>query len=135
MAGIIFGIFLILHGLVHMLYFGQSARFFELKPGMVWPDGSWMFSRLLGDKAARILASISLILAAIGFFAGGLGIFFGQAWYQSVTLAAAVLSTILYILFWNGKMQNLDGQGWVGILINMVILASILVLLKSFLKI
>jgi hypothetical protein len=42
------GIFLVLHGLVHLLYFGQSARYFELKPGMTWPDGAWAFSRLLG---------------------------------------------------------------------------------------
>ena len=33
----VFGVFIVLHGLVHLLYFGQSARYFELKPGMVWP--------------------------------------------------------------------------------------------------
>jgi hypothetical protein len=31
------GIFLILHGLVHLLYYGQSARRFELAPGLTWP--------------------------------------------------------------------------------------------------
>ena len=41
MFRIIFGIFIILHGLVHLLYFGQSTRYFELQPGMVWPDGAW----------------------------------------------------------------------------------------------
>jgi hypothetical protein len=63
----IFGIFILLHGLVHLLYFGHSLRYFELKPGMVWPDGSWILSRLISDQAARNLAGILLILAAIGY--------------------------------------------------------------------
>src|SRR5512141_2308180 len=70
----IFGVFIVLHGLVHLLYSGQSARYFELNPGMLWPDGSWVFSRLLGNEAARNLASISLILAAMAIIVGGTGI-------------------------------------------------------------
>ena len=77
---IVTGIFLVLHGLVHLLYLGQSARLFELRPGMVWPDGSWAFSGLLGDEPSRIIASVSCVLAAIGFVAGGIGIFAAQAW-------------------------------------------------------
>jgi hypothetical protein len=29
---IIFGVFIVLHGLIHLLYFGQSRRLFELQP-------------------------------------------------------------------------------------------------------
>ncbi len=36
MLQFIFSVFLMLHGLVHLLYFGQSARRFELKPGLTW---------------------------------------------------------------------------------------------------
>jgi hypothetical protein len=128
MLQFIFGIFIVLHGLVHLLYFGQSARRFELKPGMVWPDGSWAFSRLLGDEATRNLASISLILAAIGFIAGGIGILVSQSWWRPVVVGAAAFSSVVYILFWNGRMQNLDGQGAVGLLIDLAILVAVLVL-------
>jgi hypothetical protein len=127
MLQFVIGVFMVLHGLVHLLYFGQSARRFELKPGMVWPDGSWAFSRLLGDEATRNLASIFLILAGIGFVAGGVGILASQAWWRPVVVGAAALSSVVYILFWNGKMQNLDGQGGVGILINLAILLAVLV--------
>jgi hypothetical protein len=135
MVSIIFGIIIILHGLVHLLYFGQSARFFELQPGMIWPSGSWAFSKLLGDGTTRILANISLVLAAIGFAVGGLAILFKQVWFQPVVAGAAILSIWIYILFWNGKMLNLDSQGGVGILIDGAILISMFVLLKSYLKI
>ena len=64
MIRIIFSVFIVLHGLVHLLYFGQSARYFELQPGMVWPDGSWALSRFVGDATTRNLASNLLILAA-----------------------------------------------------------------------
>ena len=123
----VIGVFIVLHGLVHLLYFGQSARYFELKPGMVWPDGSWAFSKLLGNEAARNLASISLILAAMALIVGGVGILVNQSWWRPVVVGVVVFSSLVYILFWNGSMQNLDGQGVVGILIDMAILLAVLI--------
>jgi hypothetical protein len=123
----VFGVFIVLHGLVHLLYFGQSARYFELKPGMVWPDGSWAFSKLLGNEAVRNLASISLTLVAAGLIVGGVGILVNQAWWRPVVVGVTAFSALDYILFWNGRMQNLDGQGLVGILIDMAILLAVLV--------
>jgi hypothetical protein len=127
MASLI-SIFLALHGLVHLLYLGQSRRLFELQAGMVWPDGSWAFSRLLGDGATRWLATIACGLAAVGFVAGGVGILARQPWWRPVVVGAAAFSSIAYILFWNGKMQRLDNQGGIGILINIAILVAVLIL-------
>jgi hypothetical protein len=126
MLRVIAGVFLILHALVHLLYLGQSARRFELQPGLAWPDGSWAFSRLLGDSGARTLASLFCILAAAGFVVGCAGIFFGQPWWRTAVVASAAFSGVLYILFWNGGLQHLDSQGGVGILIDAAILASVL---------
>lgn len=125
---LLLGVFIVLHGLIHLLYFGQSARYFELKPGMIWPDGSWVISRLVGDAAARNLASVSLMLAAIGLVVGGMGILAGQAWWRPLVVGATGFSSIVYVVFWNGTTQNLDGQGVVGILINMAIMVGVLVL-------
>jgi len=121
------GAFIVLHGLVHLLYFGQSRRLFELQSGMVWPDGSWAFSKLLGNEATRTLASIFCILAAIGFVAGGAGILVGQAWWRPVVVGAAVFSAVGFILFWNGKTQKLHDQGGIALLINLAILVGVLI--------
>jgi uncharacterized membrane protein YphA (DoxX/SURF4 family) len=129
MIRIMFGVFVVLHGLVHLLYFGQSAKYFELKSGMVWPAGAWAFSRLVGDKATKSLARVMLILAAICFVVSGISLFSGQAWWRTVVVCAAAFSSIVYILLWDGRMQNLDGQGGVGILINIAILIVVLILL------
>ena len=127
MIRIILGAFLVLHGLVHLLYFGQSQRIFELQPGMVWPDGAWAFSRFLGEATTRNLASILLTLAAIGLVVGGIGIFAKQAWWRPVVVSVAAFSSVFYLLFWDGALQNLDNKGWIGILINLLILAALLV--------
>ena len=127
MLRIILGLSMVLHGLVHLLYFGQSARFFELKPGMVWPDGSWAFSKLLGDGTTRGLASVFLVLAAAGFIASGAGVLFNLGWWRGLVVGVAVFSTLIFLLFWDGGMQNLDGKGAVAILINLAILAVVLV--------
>ena len=124
----VLGIFFVLHGLIHLLYSGQSARRFELKPGMIWPDGSWAFSSLLGNETTRNLASISLVLVAIGLIVGGTGILINQAWWRPVIVGAVAFSSVVFILLWNGRMQNLDGQGVVGIIINMAILLAVLIL-------
>jgi len=127
MIEVLTGIFLLLHGLVHLLYFGQSARRFELQAGMTWPDGSWAFSRLLGEKNTRRLASIACILAATGFLIAGVGIFFGQSWWRAAAVAAALESGVLYLLFWNGRLEHLDRQGGIGLLIDLAIVAGITV--------
>ena len=127
MIKIIAGVFLVLHSIVHLLYLGQSARLFEMQAGLTWPDGSWAFSKLLGESGTRTLAIIFCILAAAGFMIGGAGIFFSQSWWRTAVIVSAVFSGFLYILFWNGRLQHLDGQGAVGLLIDAAILAAIIV--------
>lgn len=127
MIRILFGIFVVLHGFVHLLYFGQSARFFEMQPGMVWPDGAWAFSRILGNANTRMLANVVLVLAAVGFVVGGVAVFARQDWWRMVVLSAAIFSTTIYFLLWNGRFENLPNNGWVGILINLILLAAMFI--------
>lgn len=128
MLRFIIGGFMVLHGLVHLFYVGQSRRMFELGPDMVWPDGSWAFSKLLGDEATRSLASIAYGLATIGFVAGGIGILLGQAWWRPVVVGSAAFSAVMILLFWDGVMQKLADRGAIGLLINGAILVALLVL-------
>ena len=127
MLTILFGIFLILHGLVHLLYAGQSWRLFELSAGLTWPNGSWLFSRMLGDETTRLLATVLLVLAALGLAASGLGLFFRADWWQTLAVASAVFSSVLYFIMWNGQFHRLPDQGGVGILLNVAVLVLILV--------
>jgi len=124
---VVCGVFLVLHGLVHLLYFGQSTRLFELQPGTLWPDGSWAFSKLLGENGTRTLIGILCVMAAAGFVAGGAGMLFRQSWWRVVVVATAAFSAALYLLSWNGRVQHMDVQGGVGLLIDVAILTAVLV--------
>jgi hypothetical protein len=126
MLRFIFGAFIVLHGLVHLLYLGHSRRLFELQAGLLWPDGSWAFSSLVGDDTTRGLASMACALAAIGFVAGGVGLLVTQAWWRLVVAAAAVLSAVLYILFWDGELSKLHDKGGIGVLIDLAVLVVVL---------
>ena len=124
---IIIGIFLVLHGLVHLLYSGQSVRLFELRAGMVWPDESWLFAGLFGNETSRIIASGACVLAAIGFIVGGIALFSTQSWWRPMTITAAVFSAAIFILFWDGRFFDLANKGLFAILINAAILVALLV--------
>lgn len=127
MIRVALSVLVILHGLVHLLYVGQSARYFELQPGMAWPDGAWAFSSLLGAETTRVLASALLITAAVGFVVGGAAMLLAQPWMQPVTIVVAIFSSIAYLLLWDGSFQHLDDKGAFGILINLAILAVLLI--------
>jgi hypothetical protein len=127
MLDIFIGLFIVFHGLVHGLYFGQSAKLFELRPGMLWPDGSWAFSKILGDKIVRILACISFILADFGFLVGGVFFITNLTIWQPIVMVSAIFSSMIYLLFWDGKMKKLGDKGGFGILINIAILAGLIV--------
>jgi hypothetical protein len=127
MFRVIFGISLIMHGLVHLLYAGQSGRIFELQPGMIWPNGSWALSRVTGTDVTRPLATFLLVVGAIVFVVGGGGLLLKQAWWRPFVLAATVFSSLIYFLLWDGAFQDLANKGAIGILINAAILAASLV--------
>jgi hypothetical protein len=93
---------------------------------MVWPDGSWAFSRLMGDEATRLLASVFCVLAAAGFVAGGMAILLGQAWWRPIIVGSAAFSAGVFIVFWDGGLQDLSGKGLFAILINAAILVAVL---------
>ena len=122
MVVLLVGTFLILHGLVHLLYAGQSQRMFELQPGLTWPDGSWAFARLLGESGTRTWASAALAVAAICFVAAGITVYFKRPWWGIAAVIASVVSSLIFILFWDGESSRLHDKGAVGVLINIVII-------------
>jgi hypothetical protein len=121
MLRFLLGGFFILHGMVHLLYAGQALRFFELQPGLAWPQGAWALPRALGEPATRVLAAIGCGLAALGLVASGAGLLASQSWWRPLLAGAAAFSAIIFVLFWNGKMERLPDQGWVAVLINAAI--------------
>lgn len=125
---IIVGVFLLFHGFVHLLYFGHSQKFFELQPGLMWPENSWVFSSLLNGDKIRLIASAFMLISAIVFIIAGTGLFLKQTWWRAIFIFAIAFSSLAYFIFWNRKLEQLPDQGLVGIQINLSLLLFILIL-------
>jgi membrane-associated HD superfamily phosphohydrolase len=121
------GVFLVLHGLVHLFYVGQGLRLFELEESMSWPDGSWLFSRILGTDSVRVVAAALCAIATAGFVLAGIGVTAKQGWWDPLAVASAVFSSAVFILLWNGKTARIVEQGLVAVLINVGVLAGLMV--------
>ena len=127
MLAFLYGIFVVLHGLVHLWYVTLSQRWVEFQPEMGWTGESWLLSPLLGDGATRGLATALYSLAALGFLAGGIGVFARQDWWRPVVIGSAAVSAVIIILFWDGGLQKIVEKGLVGFLINVALLVALLV--------
>ncbi len=116
------GIFFIMHGLVHLLYMGHSLNYFDLEKDFVWPDNSWLLKNVFSRHSNKIFAAGLCIVAALNFILSGILALTGHSFlYQSIIIAV-ILSTVLYIIFWDGSISKLHTQGGIGILINILIL-------------
>ena len=121
MARIVFGVFMVLHGQVHILYAAHSQRLLELQPDMRWPDGSWALSATIGTKATRVFATVGCSIGAIGFVISGAALLAGQPWWQSAAVISAAVSTATVVLCWDGRLRDLDNQGLIAVILNVVI--------------
>ena len=123
---IVAGLFVVLHGLVHLWYFVLSRGLVAFKPEMGWTGRSWLLTRSLGDSLTRSLAGLGYLLAAIAFVAAGVGILGDTAWWRGGLVGSAIFSTVVIALFWDGDTRLLVQKGLIGVLINVTLLALVL---------
>jgi hypothetical protein len=114
MFTIIVGIFLVLHGLVHLLYAGQSGRFFELRPGTIRPDNSWLFSNFLGDATNPQPSLHSISIGCPGLYCRGSGAAFSTGVVASYgdEFVSAFCCDFHLFLGWQVSSAGRPGWGW-----------------------
>ena len=126
MLRFLIGLFVILHGLVHLWYFALSRGLVQFQPEMGWSGRSWIFTNLLGDSATRSLASVLYILATIGLVLSGTGIFLRVEGWGTILVGSLIFSSVIILLMWDGGMQLIVQKGLIGLLINVVVLMALI---------
>jgi hypothetical protein len=126
MIQILFGVFLILHGLVHAgLAAAPIPNKPNSKPGAFFTDvtRSWLLSGMkLSASTIRVTGMLLVALTTLGFVVAGLGVL-GIAGLESIWRMTAVISSglslLLLLVFWHPWLI-------VGGLINVGMIISLL---------
>ena len=122
------GLFIVLHGLVHLWYVVLSQKWVAFQPEMGWTGRSWLLTNVLGDSPTRLLAGLLYVLATIGLVVSGIGVMARGEWWRPVLIGSTILSSVTLLLFWDGSTDLIVQKGLIGLVINGAILIAITVL-------
>ena len=117
MLQMIFGIFLILHGLVHLLWFVVPWQLTEVD-GLPYTTTIIAGRIDLGGNGIRFVGFL-WILGTIAFVVAGIGLLLSASWWWPVTVGAAIYSLFLCLLGWSESK-------W-GALIDAIIVAVLII--------
>jgi hypothetical protein len=125
MSRIFSGIFIILHGLVHIWYVVLSFNLVIFQSDMGWTGNSWLFASLRSNQVLRMIAGVLFILSTILFVISGIMILANFSGADTILFIAAMISTITLVVFWDGQTNMMLQKGVIGVIINLVILVAV----------
>lgn len=128
MRRLIVGVFLVLHGLVHLWYVVLSHGWIEVEDEMGWNGHSWLLSPMFSEGTILAAASVLYVGVTVGFVLGGVGVALGTDWWPPVVVGAAVLSTAVLVAMWDGRLELLVEKGAAGVAINLLLVAAVVLL-------
>lgn len=131
MLRVLSGIFITLHGLVHLWYVVLSQEWIEFEPDMGWTSQSWLLSGLLEETVTRSLAGVIFMLATVAFVVSGIGIFAQADWWRTALLSSAIFSSASVLLYWDGSLEMIVEKGLIALLINVGIIIVLFLLEKK----
>ncbi len=126
MLHIVLGVFLILHGAVHLWYVAMARGLITADADTIWNGKSWLLTRTLGDQMTMTLATIVHSVTTLLFVIAGVGLVAQQEWFASCAVAGAILSLAAILGFWDGRRDHPVEKGLLGIIIDTGILVAIL---------
>jgi hypothetical protein len=126
MGNTLFGIFILLHGLVHIWYIVLAQQWVAFKPEMGFSAQSWVFTQTLGDSTTRKSAAVFYGTSTLAFIIAAIAIFTRAGWMKPCLIFASMLSLITILFFWDGKFERIVEKGLVGFIINILIFCTII---------
>lgn len=119
------GIFMLLHGLVHIWYIVLSQEWVKVEAEMGWTGKSWLLSSWINQNITSASAAIFYGLSAFTFVIASIGLFAKTEWTRPWLMAASILSALTILVFWDGDFFKLIEKGALGFIISVGFLVSI----------
>jgi uncharacterized membrane protein YphA (DoxX/SURF4 family) len=102
MLRLLFGIFLILHGLIHSAIWLPSST----PKGPFNAGHSWLLNSIgLQPDIIRTITVVVTIIAALALIIGGIGLLTHQTWFNIPILIGSIVSLLLIIGYFNPWMS------------------------------
>jgi hypothetical protein len=101
----LFAVLLLAHGAIHLLGFLGPAGIAQMEglPGRA----TFLLTDFAIGSPVLIAFGALWLVAGIGLVGAGIGIATRQAWWPTLAVAAALMSTLLVILWWNDAAVGL----------------------------
>ena len=121
---ILFGILLIIHGLIFIM-FHFYVKLPEDEGYFGWSRKSWVLDRFPGEKIVKISGIVLWSLVLVGFCVSGILILINHESWRIIDIIASFLSLFAFILFW----KNLEPKKAYFILGPIIAIVNIVTLL------
>ena len=125
------GLVLVAHGWVHFVYAASTRGWPGPGEGWGWSAHSWLLSSVVEEESIGKLASVFIVVVALGFVIGAIGYAFSRERWATVLVGTALLSTFLYTATWDGRFTSLPETGAPGVLVDVAVPAWLLVLTET----
>lgn len=121
------GFFLVMHGLVHLFYFAHIQKHLILHPTA---EGHGLLPGHSILHSTRLPTALACVITAAGFtIAGGgvAGVAVFEPWWVEAGILSAVFSSLLFFIWYNGRLENMDEPAAYAMNINLLILAVLII--------
>ncbi|NPD87749.1 MAG: hypothetical protein HGN29_03450 [Asgard group archaeon] len=100
MLHILFGILLIIHGLVFFMFL-IYIKLPEEEGYFGWSRKSWLLDRFLDEKIVKIVGIVLWILVMVGFVVSGIVILSKNESWRIIDIITSFISLFAFAFFWN----------------------------------
>ena len=122
----LFTIFVLLHGLVFLIYPAMAQGLMPLPQGTDFTGRSWLLGSVLGEQGTRTLGTYLFLGVVMIFVIAFAGLAFRQDWGTGWLYGALIVSSLGLLVMWDGRLAQLPDQGFIGLLINAGLAAMML---------
>lgn len=122
-----FACVLIVHSLIHLGIIPGGLQEPDGRTG--WSGASWLLDRFLDTSAIRAIGVVLITGTMLFFVIGALGLLgipLLRGRWKAATIAASILSLLLFAVTWNGILPHPSDAFW-GPIISGVLLAGLLI--------